>query len=72
MSSTYSLADDAGGRFAIDAARGVVTVADGSLIDYESARGPQLLDHRARQQRHVHLQPNFPHRRHECRPRNAD
>ena len=36
-SVTYSLADDAGGRFAIDAATGVVTVADGSLLDYESA-----------------------------------
>ncbi|WP_109122336.1 DUF4347 domain-containing protein, partial [Azospirillum sp. TSO22-1] len=34
---TYSLSDDAGGRFAIDATTGVVTVADGSLLDYESA-----------------------------------
>ncbi len=34
---TYSLDDSAGGRFAIDAATGVVTVADGSLLDYESA-----------------------------------
>src|SRR5687767_10520025 len=30
---TYSLADDAGGRFAIDATTGVVRVADGSLLD---------------------------------------
>ncbi|MCP4336027.1 MAG: cadherin repeat domain-containing protein, partial [Gammaproteobacteria bacterium] len=33
---TYTLTDDAGGRFAINAA-GVITVADGSLLDYESA-----------------------------------
>ena len=36
---TWSLTDDAGGRFAIDAATGVVTVADASLIDYESSGG---------------------------------
>ena len=34
---SYSLSDDAGGRFAIDATTGVVTVADGSLLDYEAA-----------------------------------
>ncbi len=34
---TYSLTDNAGGRFAIDANTGVVTVADASLIDYETA-----------------------------------
>ncbi|HUG25245.1 cadherin domain-containing protein, partial [Piscinibacter sp.] len=34
---TYSLSDSAGGRFAIDASTGVVTVADGSLLDYEAA-----------------------------------
>ncbi|MGN6547614.1 MAG: cadherin domain-containing protein, partial [Aureliella sp.] len=34
---SYSLDDDAGGRFAIDSSTGVVTVADGSLLDYESA-----------------------------------
>ena len=34
---TYSLTDDAGGRFTIDANTGVVTVADGSLLDYETA-----------------------------------
>ena len=32
---TYSLENDAGGRFAIDAATGVVTVA--SRIDYDAA-----------------------------------
>jgi Ca2+-binding RTX toxin-like protein len=36
-SVTYSLLDDAGGRFAIDAATGLVTVADGSLLDHETA-----------------------------------
>jgi len=34
---TYELTDDAGGRFAIDSATGEVTVADGSLLDYEQA-----------------------------------
>ncbi|TBO34334.1 DUF4347 domain-containing protein [Aquabacterium lacunae] len=36
-SISYSLADNAGGRFAIDAVTGVVTVADGSLIDFETS-----------------------------------
>lgn len=36
-SVTYSLTDDAGGRFAIDTNTGVITVADGTLIDYESS-----------------------------------
>ena len=36
-SVTYSLSDDAGGRFAIDPNTGVVTVADASLLDYETA-----------------------------------
>ncbi len=34
---TYALTDDADGRFAIDATTGVITVADGSKLDYESA-----------------------------------
>lgn len=34
---TYSLADDAGGRFGIDPGTGVVTVADSTLLDFESA-----------------------------------
>jgi hypothetical protein len=34
---SYSLSDNAGGRFAIDATSGVVTVADGTLLDFESA-----------------------------------
>ncbi len=33
----YSLDDNAGGRFTIDANSGVVTVLDGSLLNYESA-----------------------------------
>ena len=34
---TYTLSNDAGGRFAIDATTGVVTVANGALLDYETA-----------------------------------
>ena len=34
---TYSLTDTAGGRFAIDSATGQLTVADGSLLNYEAA-----------------------------------
>ena len=34
---TYALLDDAGGRFAIDAGTGEITVADGSLLDYQTA-----------------------------------
>ncbi|MEQ1829467.1 MAG: DUF2341 domain-containing protein, partial [Pirellula sp.] len=36
-SITYSLVLDAGGRFAIDANSGLVTVANGSLLDFESS-----------------------------------
>ncbi len=32
---SYTLTDDAGGRFAIDGVTGVVTVANGSALDYE-------------------------------------
>src|SRR4029450_10120171 len=39
---TYSLTDNAGGRFAINATTGVVTVADGSLLDRESATSHQV------------------------------
>ena len=35
--SSYVLLDDAGGRFTIDGATGAVTVADASLLDFESA-----------------------------------
>ncbi len=34
---TYTLDDDAGGRFTIDGSTGVVTVADGTLLDREAA-----------------------------------
>ena len=34
---TYSLLDNAGGAFSIDTNTGLVSVADGSLIDYETA-----------------------------------
>jgi hypothetical protein len=34
---TFSLTDDAGGRFAINSSSGVVTVANGALLDYEAA-----------------------------------
>jgi Ca2+-binding RTX toxin-like protein len=34
---TYALTDTAGGRFAIDAATGQITVANGALLDFESA-----------------------------------
>jgi Ca2+-binding RTX toxin-like protein len=34
---TYTFLNDAGGRFAIDPTTGVITVTDGSLLDYETA-----------------------------------
>jgi hypothetical protein len=34
---TYSLTDDAGGRFTINGSTGVVTVADGTLLNFETA-----------------------------------
>ena len=34
---SYALLNDAGGRFAIDAASGKITVANGALLDYEAA-----------------------------------
>jgi T5SS/PEP-CTERM-associated repeat protein len=42
VSITYSLVDDAGGRFAINATTGVVTVADGSKLDFEQATSHQI------------------------------
>jgi hypothetical protein len=41
-SISYSLSDNAGGRFAIDATSGVITVADGTLLDFESATSHDL------------------------------
>lgn len=40
---TYSLVDDADGRFAIDAATGAVTVANASLLDYDVATSHQII-----------------------------
>lgn len=40
---TYSLDDSAGGRFAIDASTGIVTVADGSLLDREAAASHDIV-----------------------------
>ena len=37
--TVYSLTDSAGGRFAVNAATGVVTVANGAAIDFETAVG---------------------------------
>jgi hypothetical protein len=37
--TTYSLTNNAGGRFAINATTGVVTVANGAAIDFETAAG---------------------------------
>lgn len=39
---TYSLIDDAGGRFAINAVSGLVTVANGQVLDYEAAPSRQI------------------------------
>ncbi len=39
---TYSLTDTAGGRFAIDASTGVITVADGSLLNYVATTSHNL------------------------------
>ncbi len=40
---TYTLSNNAGGRFAIDANSGVITVADGTLLDYESATSHSVI-----------------------------
>ena len=39
---TYSLDNDAGGRFAINPLTGIVTVADGTLLDFETATSHQI------------------------------
>ncbi len=41
--TTYALTDDAGGRFTIDPTTGVVTVADGSLLDFETAQSHDIV-----------------------------
>ncbi len=40
---SYSLINDAGGRFAIDENTGVITVANGSLLDYEAASSETIV-----------------------------
>jgi len=40
---TYTLDNNAGGRFAIHASTGVVTVADGSLLDFEDAASHSII-----------------------------
>jgi Ca2+-binding RTX toxin-like protein len=42
---TYSLTDDAGGRFAINATTGQITVANGTLVDYETATSHAITVH---------------------------
>ena len=42
---TYSLTDNAAGRFAINASTGEITVADGSLLDYEAATSHDITVH---------------------------
>ncbi|HBJ38105.1 MAG TPA: hypothetical protein DDZ51_25790, partial [Planctomycetaceae bacterium] len=39
---TYSLTDDAAGRFAIDSTTGAITVADGTLLDFETDTSHQI------------------------------
>ncbi len=39
---SYTLLDSAGGRFAVNAATGVVTVANGAALDYETAHAHQI------------------------------
>ncbi|WP_157218518.1 beta strand repeat-containing protein [Flavisphingomonas formosensis] len=40
---TYSLTNTAGGRFAIDAHTGVISVANGTLLDYETAQSQTIV-----------------------------
>ncbi len=40
---TYTLNDTAGGRFAINGSTGVVTVANGTLLDYEAAASHDII-----------------------------
>jgi Ca2+-binding RTX toxin-like protein len=39
---TYALMDDAGGRFAIDATTGAITVANGALLNHEAAASHEV------------------------------
>ena len=40
---SYSLIDNAGGRFAIDPSTGIVSVLDGSLLNYENAQSHDII-----------------------------
>ena len=40
---SYALTDNAGGRFAIDAVSGALSVADGGLLDYEAAAAHSIM-----------------------------
>ena len=40
---TYSLDDDAGGRFTINSSTGIITVADNSLLDYEATTSHNVM-----------------------------
>lgn len=40
---TYSLTNNAGGRFTVDAATGQIKVADGTLLDFEKATSHQIV-----------------------------
>ncbi len=42
-SATYALIEDAGGRFAIDATSGEITVLDSALLDHEAASSHDIL-----------------------------
>ena len=62
---TYTLQDSAGGRFTIDGTSGVVTVANGTLLDYETA--PVAQHHGTRHLRGWQLhRPGLHHRGHRC------
>ena len=67
---TYSLIDNAGGRFAIDASTGVVTVANAALLDYETNTSHQITV-RASDGTGQH-RPDLHHRGDRRRPDDAD
>jgi hypothetical protein len=54
---TYALANDAGGRFAIGASSGKITVANGLLLDYEAGISHAIVVRAVNQQGHVFEQP---------------
>ena len=49
--------DDAGGRFAINASTGAITVANGALLDYETATSHVINVRALDQQGHAFDQP---------------